>query len=132
MENPSADLPVAVAALYRFARFERFAEFRQPLLDMAARLGIKGTLLLAREGINGTVAGTPKAIDALIAYLEAIAEISGMEIKYSHAAVMPFRRMKVRLKREIVTMGVTGIDPLKSVGTYVTPRDWNAMPAPEI
>ena len=127
MEIPSTNLPVAVVALYRFARFGGFADYRQPLMDMTARLGIKGTLLLASEGINGTVAGPPSAIDELIAYLEAVEDIVGMEIKYSRAAVMPFRRMKVRLKKEIVTMGVTSIDPLQSVGTYVKPCDWNAL-----
>lgn len=127
MDTPSTNLPIAVAALYRFARFERFADYQRPLLDITERLGIKGTLLLASEGINGTVAGTPSAIDELIAYLGSIADIAGMEIKYSHAAAMPFLRMKVRLKKEIVTMGVPGIDPLHSVGTYVTPQDWNAL-----
>ncbi len=127
MDKPSTNHPVAVAALYRFARFERFADYQRPLLDMTERLGIKGTLLLASEGINGTVAGTPSAIDELVAYLGSIAEIAGMEIKYSQAAAMPFLRMKVRLKKEIVTMGVPGIDPLLSVGTYVAPKDWNAL-----
>ena len=82
MEIPSTNLPVAVVALYRFARFGGFADYRQPLMDMTARLGIKGTLLLASEGINGTVAGPPSAIDELIAYLEAVQDIVGMEIKY--------------------------------------------------
>ncbi len=127
MDKPSTNSPVSVAAIYRFARFARHADHRQPLLDLTGSLGIKGTLLLASEGINGTVAGTPAAIAALIAHLEAIPDIAGMEIKYSHAAIMPFLRMKVRLKKEIVTMGVPTIDPLLSAGTYVAPRDWNAL-----
>ncbi|ODT06384.1 MAG: hypothetical protein ABS58_11655 [Mesorhizobium sp. SCN 65-20] len=116
-----------VAALYRFCRLERFEEIRAPLAAFCCSHGIKGTLLLAAEGINGTVAGTGEAISELIAYLETIPEIAGLEVKYSDAAEMPFHRMKVRLKREIVTMGVEGIDPLASVGAYVEPSDWNAL-----
>ncbi|MGB8816488.1 MAG: rhodanese-related sulfurtransferase [Rhizobiaceae bacterium] len=127
MTSDPSNLPIKVAALYRFARFERFAEFRQPLVDLTSRFGIKGTLLLASEGINGTVAGNPNAIAALIDFLDAIPELDGMEIKYSHALTMPFHRMKVRLKKEIVTMGAPGIDPLKAAGTYVEPKDWNAL-----
>jgi UPF0176 protein len=127
MEKTSANLPFTVAALYRFARFDRYVDFQQPLLDITGRLGIKGTLLLASEGINGTVAGSPSAVAELVKFLESIEEISGMEIKFSHALTPPFLRMKVRLKKEIVTMGVPGIDPLQVVGTYVAPKDWNAL-----
>src|SRR6185437_14410629 len=79
------------------------------------------------EGINGTVAGTDEAILELVAWLEAIPQLAGLELKYSRAAEMPFHRMKVRLKREIVTMGVEGIDPLEGTGAYVAPQDWNAL-----
>ncbi len=127
MEKSSSNLPFTVVALYRFARFDRYAEFQQPLLDLARRLGIKGTLLLASEGINGTIAGESAAVSEMVRFLQAIHEISGMEIKFSHALTMPFNRMKVRLKKEIVTMGVPGIDPLQVVGTYVAPKDWNAL-----
>ncbi|MGF7005529.1 rhodanese-related sulfurtransferase [Aminobacter sp. BE322] len=116
-----------VAALYRFCRLERFEELRQPLAAFCCARGIKGTLLLACEGINGTVAGTGEAIAALVSHLEAIPEFAGLEVKYSSAAEMPFHRMKVRLKREIVTMGVEDIDPLRSVGAYVEPSAWNAL-----
>lgn len=116
-----------VAALYRFSRFDGFEALRAPLAAFCCSRGIKGTLLLAHEGINGTVAGTEEAIAELIAYLEAIPELAGLELKYSTADEMPFHRMKVRLKREIVTMGVEGIDPLKSVGAYVEAGDWNAL-----
>ena len=119
--------PFRVAALYRFCRLERFAALRAPLLDVCEAEGIKGTLLLACEGINGTVAGSEAGIAALIAYLQAVPEFAGLEVKYSSAAAMPFHRMKVRLKREIVTMGVESVDPLQSVGTYVSPGDWNAL-----
>ncbi|MHA6686394.1 oxygen-dependent tRNA uridine(34) hydroxylase TrhO [Mesorhizobium sp. A556] len=119
--------PFRVAALYRFCRLERFEELRAPLVAFCGSHGVKGTLLLASEGINGTVAGTEAAIAGLIAYLGAIPEFAGLEVKFSSADAMPFRRMKVRLKREIVTMGVHGIDPERSAGTYVAPSDWNAL-----
>ncbi len=116
-----------VAALYRFCRLGRFEALREPLLRLCEEERLKGTLLLAPEGINGTVAGDEAGIAALMAYLEAVPEFDGLEVKYSTAAAMPFHRMKVRLKREIVTMGVETIDPLQSVGTYVEPADWNAL-----
>ena len=125
MNTPSD--PVIVAALYHFARLERFESLKRPLATICCGLGIRGTLLLASEGINGTVAGTRAAIDTLIAWLADQPEFAGLEHKESLAATMPFNRMKVRLKREIVTMGVPDTDPLKIVGTYVDPADWNAL-----
>lgn len=122
-----APQPVKVAALYHFTRLENHPALRDPVHDFCEQNGIKGTLLLADEGINGTVAGSPAAIDALVAMLCAMPEFDGLEVKYSSAAAMPFHRLKVRLKREIVTMGVDGIDPLETVGTYVAPGDWNAL-----
>ncbi|ESY99470.1 rhodanese-related sulfurtransferase [Mesorhizobium sp. LNHC209A00] len=119
--------PVRVAALYRFARLDAFEALRAPLAAFCCGRGIKGTLLLAHEGINGTVAGSDEAIAALIEQIEAIDGLSGLEVKYSSAAAMPFHRMKVRLKREIVTMGVETIDPAASAGTYVEAGDWNAL-----
>ncbi|TPN35451.1 rhodanese-related sulfurtransferase [Mesorhizobium sp. B2-3-3] len=126
--TPSApSQPVRVAALYRFARLDAFGELRAPLAAFCCGRGIKGTLLLAHEGINGTVAGSEAAIAELIEYIETIDGLAGLEVKYSVAAAMPFHRMKVRLKREIVTMGVEDIDPAASAGTYVAPADWNAL-----
>ena len=116
-----------VAALYRFCRLGRLEELREPLTAFCCAHGIKGTLLLASEGINGTVAGSEADIASLIAYLESIPEFAGLEVKFSTAATMPFHRMKVRLKREIVTMGVDAVDPENSAGTYVAPADWNAL-----
>lgn len=116
-----------VAALYRFCRLDRFAELREPLASFCCARQIKGTLLLAPEGINGTVAGTPEAIDQLIEHLATIPEFHGLELKFSSASEMPFHRMKVRLKREIVTMGVEGLDPDRDAGTYVAANDWNAL-----
>jgi UPF0176 protein len=116
-----------VAALYRFCRLEAFEGLRAPLVALCQAHGIKGTLLLAREGINGTVAGSEVAIATLVAHLDAIPELAGIDVKYSVADEMPFHRMKVRLKREIVTMGVDDVDPLHTVGTYVAPADWNEL-----
>ena len=127
MTKPMQNLPFKVAALYRFARFPGFREFREPLIEKCRALGIKGTLLLAHEGINGTVAATPDSIDALVDFIKSVPEFDGMELKFSQALTMPFNRMKVRLKKEIVTMGVPDTDPLKVVGTYVSPKDWNAL-----
>jgi UPF0176 protein len=121
------DFPFLVAALYRFAALPQWRELRMPLAEFCCGRGIKGTLLLAHEGINGTVAGSPEAIAELVAYLEAIPALAGLDVKYSAAAAMPFHRMKVRLKREIVTMGVEDLDPARDAGTYVDPGDWNAL-----
>ena len=119
--------PFRVAALYRFCRLDGHELLREPLLTFCRARQIKGTLLLAREGVNGTLAGSETAIAELVAHLEALPEIHRLEIKYSAASEMPFHRLKVRLKREIVTMGVTDIDPLQGAGVYVEPRDWNAL-----
>ena len=119
--------PVRVAALYRFAHFDDPAALRVPLYDLCARLGVKGTLLLAREGINGTIAGAEAAIADVVAHIRTLPGCADVEIKASEAAAMPFHRLKVRLKREIVTMGEPDIDPLTDVGTYVAPAEWNAL-----
>jgi UPF0176 protein len=116
-----------VAALYRFARLDRHEGLRAPLAAFCCGRGIKGTLLIAREGINGTVAGSPVAIAELVAHLDAMPAFAGLDVKYSEADAMPFHRMKVRLKREIVTMGVPDIDPLDGTGAYVDAGDWNAL-----
>lgn len=127
MDDHSSNLPFKVAALYRFARLPQFEALQEPLAKLCCGEGIKGTLLLASEGINGTVAGSREAIARLIAWLEQEPALQGMELKYSYASKMPFNRMKVRLKKEIVTMRVDDIDPLKSVGAYVQAEDWNAL-----
>ena len=119
--------PIKVAALYRFVAFDAPEELQPRIQAQCAACGIKGTILLAQEGINGTVAGKPAAIDTLISFLRDIPGCADLDVKYSHAAEMPFYRMKVRLKKEIVTLGVEGIDPKREVGTYVQPEDWNAL-----
>jgi len=114
-----------VCALYKFVSFKKFREYRQPLLDVMNRLEIKGTLLIAEEGINGTIAGSRESIDQMLDFLNQNESISGVVTKESYTSQAPFHRTKVKLKKEIVTMGVEGIDPLKVVGTYVKPKDWN-------
>lgn len=120
-------MPITVAALYQFAPFDDPAALREPLLDVARANGIKGTLLLAPEGINGTIAGSAEGIAAILDHIRALPGCAALEVKYSDAAEMPFHRMKVRLKKEIVTLGVPGVDPSRDVGHYVEPEDWNAL-----
>ena len=123
-ESPTS---VVVAALYRFAKLSDFESFREPLQNLMLEEGVKGTLLLAPEGVNGTIAGSRQGIDIVIAWLEKDPRFSGLEVKESYVTGNPFYRTKVKLKKEIVTMGVEGIDPNGIVGTYVDPRDWNDL-----
>jgi UPF0176 protein len=120
-----------VAALYQFVPLPDFRDIKDPLHRLCLDLGIRGTLLLAHEGINGTVAGTEQGIDALRVELREGALFRGrldnLELKFSAAAEMPFKRMKVRLKKEIVTLGDPQTDPLRRVGTYVSPAEWNRL-----
>jgi len=118
---------IVVAALYHFVSLENYAELRQPLLDVMLKHDIKGTLLLAHEGINGTVAGSQQAIDTLIQWLKSDTRFAALKHKVSYDDNMPFYRTRVKLKKEIVTMGVKNIDPNQIVGTYVKPEDWNAL-----
>ena len=118
---------IIVAALYKFAALPDYRAMQPGLLDFCISQGLKGTLLLAEEGINGTVAGSREGIDALIAYLRSDVRFADLEHKESFADAMPFYRMKVRLKKEIVTLGVPGINPNNKVGTYVAPENWNAL-----
>ena len=116
-----------VCALYRFVRLEDYQALRDPLQALLTQHGIRGTLLLAPEGINGTVAGSRTGIDTLRAWLDRDTRLAGIDCKESFADVMPFKRTKVRLKREIVTLDVAGIDPNRDAGTYVEPAEWNAL-----
>ena len=118
---------VVVSALYRFARFPDFESFRQPLLDLMFERQVRGTLLLAAEGINGTIAGTREGIDAVVSWLQQDERFSGLETKESFVNENPFYRTKVKLKKEIVTMGVENIDPNEIVGTYVEASEWNDL-----
>lgn len=118
---------LTVAALYHFTRFDDPAALRGPLLALAKGAGVKGSLLLAREGINGTIAGTRAGIDAVLAHIRALPGCADLDWKESPAPTMPFGRMKVRLKREIVTMGQPDVDPRAGTGHYVAPTDWNDL-----
>lgn len=118
---------VVVCALYKFVSLPHFESIQKPLLAVMEESCIKGTLLLASEGINGTVAGNQAAIDSLLVWLKQQPGLDNIVHKFSFDEQMPFYRTKVKLKKEIVTMGVEGIDPLKVVGTYVKPKDWNKL-----
>ena len=116
-----------VAALYHFTPFDQPQTLRDGLLELCQAHGIKGTLLLAAEGINGTVAGAAEGIAAVLAHIRALPGCQDLVWKESEAEAMPFVRLKVRVKAEIVTLGVAGVDPLARVGRHVPPQDWNAL-----
>ncbi|WP_194756762.1 oxygen-dependent tRNA uridine(34) hydroxylase TrhO [Aliidiomarina indica] len=115
------------AALYKFVELNDFEDIRQPLYDVMAQHEVKGTLLLAREGINGTICGTREGVDATLQFLRDDPRLADLEHKESPSETQAFYRTKVKLKKEIVTMGMDWIDPKNVVGTYVKPEDWNAL-----
>ncbi|MDP7270598.1 MAG: rhodanese-related sulfurtransferase [Gammaproteobacteria bacterium] len=122
---------ICVAALYRFVSLDSYERLREPVLNELKKLALRGTILLAREGINGTIAGNPEKIDQFLNWLRQdtlfAGKLEGLDIKKSFSYKIPFTRTKVKLKKEIVTMGVTDIDPENSAGTYVKPADWNTL-----
>jgi UPF0176 protein len=124
-------MPYKVAAFYQFAALPDFRELREPLRAICADLKLRGSVLLAHEGINGTLAGAEDAIAALVDELRCgdlfDGRLGNLELKFSAAQVMPFRRLKIRLKREIVTLGEGSADPTQQVGIYVDPADWNDL-----
>jgi UPF0176 protein len=124
-------MPYTVAAFYQFAALPDFRELRESLRALCTDLALKGSVLLAHEGINGTLAGSADAIDTLIGELRDGELFGGrldnLELKFSSASAMPFARLKIRLKKEIVTLGDAKIDPAKAVGTYVDAADWNEL-----
>ncbi|NNC53848.1 MAG: rhodanese-related sulfurtransferase [Erythrobacter sp.] len=121
------DLPIRIAALYHFTRFDDPAALKPGLLAYAEENGVRGTLLLANEGINGTIAGSDNGIEAVLDYIRKLPGCADLDWKESRAEELPFHRTKVRLKREIVTMGQPDLDPVDGAGTYVDPQDWNAL-----
>jgi len=118
---------IVVAALYKFVRLEDYEQLREPLLALMLAQNVRGTLLLASEGINGTIAGPRAGIDAVLGWLREDPRLADLEHKESFHDEHPFLRTKVKLKKEIVTMGVEGIDPNRTVGTYLSPEEWNAV-----
>ncbi|MBF2016278.1 MAG: rhodanese-related sulfurtransferase [Rivularia sp. T60_A2020_040] len=120
-------MSVIVATLYKFVQLPDYVEKQQPLLSVCEAQGIKGTILLAQEGINGTIAGSLQGIDAVMDFLRSDSRFSDLEYKQSTAESPPFQRLKVKLKNEIVTLGVPEINPSEQVGTYVNPQDWNQI-----
>ncbi len=116
-----------ICALYKFTALDDYRDLREPLLQVMQEHHVRGTLLLAGEGINGTVAASRAGIDALLAWLRSDPRLADIDCKESFADGLPFKRAKVKLKKEIVTMGVPGIDPQRVVGTYVSPREWNRL-----
>ena len=117
---------VCVAALYGFTAFPDCAAIQAPIADLCEYHGLRGTILIAPEGINGTIAGSPDGITAVLAHVRELPGCAELEVKLSSAAQLPFHRMKVRLKSEIVTMGAQGLNAA-ATGTYVEPHDWNAL-----
>jgi len=126
-EPPKPPQEYVVCALYKFVTLDHYESLRTPLMALMKSLNVLGTLLLAGEGINGTVAGSRESIDSLLAWLQQDPCLSNIDYKESYTNKRPFLRAKVKLKKEIVTMGVEGIDPGEVVGTYVEPKDWNAL-----
>nr|WP_153764539.1 rhodanese-related sulfurtransferase [Endozoicomonas sp. OPT23] len=120
-------MSVVVCALYKFVTLENFESIKEPLFTEMESNGVRGTLLLAREGINGTVSGSRAAIDHLLNWLKSDPRLAELEYKESFVETQPFKRTRVKLKKEIVTMGVEGIDPKEVVGTYIEPKDWNDL-----
>jgi len=118
---------IVVCALYKFVTLENFQSLRQPLHNVMEANQVRGTLLLADEGINGTIAGSRAAIDKVLDWLRSDPRLADIDYKESFTDNLPFNRTKVKLKKEIVTMGVEGIDPKRVVGTYVSPADWNKL-----
>lgn len=119
--------PYRVVALYCFARVPAPQALRAALDGLCREEGLRGTLLVAGEGVNGTLAGGEAGVARLVSFVEDQPGFTGMEVKYGRADAMPFHRLKVRLKREIVTMGVDALDPAREAGTHVAPAAWNAL-----
>ena len=118
---------LTICALYKFTRLDDFEEIQGPLKIFLESLNIRGTLLLAKEGVNGTIAGDNESIIKSLDYLQKDERLVGLEYKFSYSEKPPFKRLKVKLKKEIVTLGVSNIDPIFSSGTYVKPADWNEL-----
>jgi UPF0176 protein len=120
-------MSLVVATFYKFVSLPDCVDQRSRLLQFCQSYSLRGTILLAQEGINGTIAGSRQAIDAVLAYLRSDQRLADLEHRESSAAELPFDRLKVKVKSEIVTLGLPEVDPSRQVGTYVDPKDWNAL-----
>ncbi len=127
MPSPQAVSQIRVASLYKFTRFDDCAAIQRSLKLACDRNAVRGTLILAPEGINGTIAGQDEALGEVIRQIRSLPGCAELPVKISHAAEMPFRRVKVKIKKEIVTIGEPGLSPIDQVGEYVAPSDWNAL-----
>ncbi len=119
--------PFVVTTFYHFADLADYKSMRPPITDFCNRHDLKGVILLAQEGINSTIAGSREGIDALLSYLRSDLRLQNLEHKETTSDVMPYNKLRVRLKKELVKFGVSDIDPSKEVGTYVDPQDWNQL-----
>jgi UPF0176 protein len=126
-ETTPAQTRYLVAAFYKFVALPDYREVREPLLQRCEELGLLGSILLAEEGINGTISGLQQDVQSLFEYLHSDPRLQDLHHKQSWADDQPFYRMKVRLKKEIVSLGVDGVDPNRTVGEYVAPQDWNEL-----
>ncbi len=120
-------MPSTVATFYKFIALPDYATLQQPLKEICKNENIKGTILLAQEGINGTIAGSRQSIDAVLSYIKSDKRLADVDIKESSAIALPFEKLKVRLKKEIVTIGLPDVSPTRQVGTYVSPTQWNEI-----
>ena len=126
-EPPAPVAPVQVAAFYRFSAMAELPVLREELQQLAEAAGVRGTILLAHEGVNGTISGPEAGVRQLLARLRCCPGLEPLEAKLSWAPQQPFHRLKVRIKREIVTMGCPTVKPAEQVGTYVPPQQWEAL-----
>ncbi|GAB4326760.1 MAG: rhodanese-related sulfurtransferase [Leptolyngbyaceae cyanobacterium] len=120
-------MPLTIASFYKFVRLDNYADKREPILTFCRSHGMRGTILLAEEGINGTIAGSAEAIHSVLAFLKSDPRLADLEHKASLTDEFPFERLKVKLKKEIVTLGKPEADPHQQVGIYVSPQEWNQI-----
>ncbi len=126
-------MPVTVVTFYKFVALPDYADLQQPLKEICQSQNVRGTVLLAAEGINGTIAGTRHGIDTVLTHIQSDPRLVDIDIKAAFSAEPPFEKLKIRLKKEIVTIGLPEINPAQQVGTYVSPKDWNKIVAdPEV
>ena len=126
-QNPEKPEPSVIATFYHFANLADYKSMRPVIIDFCNSHDLKGMILLAEEGINSTIAGSRTGVDALLNYLRSDPRLQALEHKESDCDVMPYQKLRVRLKKELVKFGVSGVDPSREVGIYVEPKDWNAL-----